>query len=231
MRDTSHRFVSRMQRLAWSSRSRRRLAVVVGSLVSGTGVFAATGLAGGGDHFEELERVSNRGRPALLLPEDRRVLERLASHGHEVGDTRVMGVLGSRVFYRIERDGETSCYAVGPAADTHFRLGKIVCAELFPSRQMPLLDFTTLAREHGSGLPIVVASEGIVADGIVKITFEDAAGKPIRGVRVEDNLFQLRERLPAHAYAIVAHDRAGNAVASRLLPRAPIRDVVLRDRR
>jgi len=198
-----------------SSRARRRLrrlllpavAVVVAVLAAGSAL-ALTGRLGGLLH----------GTPVKdLTPGERFVLS------EEIGATgrvELLATHGSRSFYVIRKAGGALCYAVGerrsnltPAQlELRSRFQALGCLPtgLFPSRALPVLDFSSYRSPPGRRLPgILERLEGFAADPVRKIGVIGADDRIAYTATVEDNAYSAGRADVAGARGLVALDEHG----------------------
>lgn len=170
-----------------------------------------------------LDRVSNRGTPfsSSLGRRDEFALTRMArgagGDGISVGDISILATRGDRSFYRLS----DHCYGVGPAAPTKHVFGAIHCVPKFPSSEAPVLDFTVFGSSAGPDerpqpqTMTVHVSEGIAADGVVKVAFLDAGGQVVADTPVIDNVYRFDPAPAGTALKLVAYNATGNVVFSR----------------
>ncbi len=183
------------------------VAVAVVAAIGGS-VVAATSMAGGETPSLPFDRIGTQGTAVTsLLPRDRNALGRM--HGTTGKQVNRLGTSAGRSYYRIG----SNCYAAGPAGPpAEYSLGQIICVNDFPSTNRPILDFTVFHGDPTRRDVTVWRSEGIAADGVVKVALEDAAGEIADEARVANNTYSFAS-IPAGKFtALVAFDADGKEI-------------------
>jgi hypothetical protein len=183
-------------------------AAVLAVLVVGSAL-ALTGRLGGLLH----------GTPVTdLTPQERFVLSELDMKGK----VELIATHGSRTFYVIRRRDGGLCYAVGerrlnatPAqAALRTRFGAIGCTGrgMFPSRALPVLDFSSYRLKRGEGSARLMGLEGFAADPVARIGVIGSGNRIVYSARVDDNVYSARNTGVTGARGIVALDDEGKAL-------------------
>ncbi|HMI99002.1 MAG TPA: hypothetical protein VK488_04120 [Gaiellaceae bacterium] len=182
----------------------RTLLIVLGSLA------LAACVEGQESAHGRLERISNRGEPVRELSSAQRAILRRATVDPAtlrlLRQHQGLGVLTARSL----RD--EPCYLNASGS----RFGFIACGQTrhrFPSRELPMIDFSSLVARPGDAHPRIRALMGIAADGVSRVAVHFARG-PSYFVPVVANTY-IDRRVPARpAREIVALDSARRALAS-----------------
>jgi hypothetical protein len=196
-----------LRRAARPGRRLRRLllpivVVLVGVLAAGSAL-ALTGRLGRLLH----------GTPVKdLTPNEQFILSELGARGR----VELVAMRESRAFYVIRKPGGGICYAVGesrkgltPAqAELRSRFGAMGCSARgfgFPSRSLPVLDFSYYRLRPGERLPgTLVGLEGFAADPVRKIGVIGPANEISYSTSVEHNVYSALRAEVAGARGIVA---------------------------
>lgn len=201
-----------LRRAARSRRRLRRILLpVVVLLVAALAVGSALALTG---------RLGSllHGTPVKdLTPNERFILsEQLGANGK----VELIAKHGSRAFYVIRKGDGSICYAVGqklhrltPAqVELRTRFGAIGCLAkgVFPSRAMPVLDFSYYRLRRGERLPgTLVGLEGFAADPVRKIGVIGPDNDIAYTTDVDQNVYSARSANVAGGRGIVALDDDG----------------------
>lgn len=157
-----------------------------------------------------LSSVSARGTKVALPARDIRT-KRLA--GSRITELTLLGTIGGRSIYRVG-DSAHPCYGAGDAGAS-WPLGVIACrnaAPYFPSRQMPLFDFSTVGMDRGDGEMHYIRIVGVAADGVASVGLLDRNGATVERLPVRGNVYGA-ESLPTRSgVRLVALDASGNVV-------------------
>ena len=148
-----------------------------------------------------------------LTPNERFVLSELGASGK----VELLATHGSRSFYLIRKRGGGLCYAVGsklrrltPAQiEERSRFGTMGCLAkgVFPSRSMPVLDFSYYRLRRGEHLPgTLVGLEGFAADPVRKIGVIGPGNEIAFTATVEHNVYSAESAEVSGARGIVAFD-------------------------
>jgi hypothetical protein len=152
-----------------------------------------------------------------LTPNERFILsERLNANGR----VELIATHGSRAFYVIRKGDGAVCYAVGaqrknltPAqAELRTRFQAMGCLGkgVFPSRALPVLDFSYYQLRRGERLPgTLVGLEGFAADPVRTIGVIGPDDKIAYTTPVDRNVYSARSARVAGARGIVALDDDG----------------------
>lgn len=186
-------------------RLRRLLPPVVVLLVAALAVGSALALTGRlGSLFH--------GTPVKdLTPNEQFILSELGASGK----VELLATHGSRTFYLIRKADGGLCYAVGthekrltPAQiQERSRFGAMGCLVkgMFPSRAMPLLDFSYYRFRRGDQLPgTLVGLEGFAADPVRKVGVIGPSNEIVYTTRVGHNVYSARSAEVSGARGIVA---------------------------
>ena len=148
-----------------------------------------------------------------LTPNERFVLSELDATGR----VELIAAHGSRTFYVIRKRGGELCYAVGekranltPAqAELRSRFQAIGCLGrgIFPSRAVPVLDFSFYRFRPGEPMPgTLVGLEGFAADPVRKIGVIGPGNRIAYTAPVEHNVYSARSANVVGARGLVALD-------------------------
>jgi hypothetical protein len=183
------------------------LAVVVAALAVGSAL-ALTGRLDGLLH----------GTPVNdLTPSERFILgEELGANGR----VELLATHGSRTFYVVRKARDELCYAVGerranltPAQlELRSRFQAIGCMAkgVFPSRRLPVLDFSSYRLRPGDRLPGTLARlEGFAADPVRKVGVIGPDNGIAYTAPVQDNTYSAGSANVAGARGLVALDEHG----------------------
>jgi hypothetical protein len=157
-----------------------------------------------------LSTVSARGTKVVLPPNDIRT-KRL--HGSRITNVTLLGTIGGRSIYRVG-DSAHPCYGAGNAGAS-WPLGVIVCrnaAPYFPSREMPLFDFSMVGMDRGDAEIHYIRVEGVAADGVASVALLECSGATVERMPVHGNVYGA-ESLPTRSgVRLVALDASGNVL-------------------
>jgi hypothetical protein len=154
--------------------------------------------------------VSAQGTKVALPPNDLRT-KRL--HGSGIDDLTLLGTIGGRSIYRVG-DSAHPCYGAGNAG-AKWPLGVIVCrnaAPYFPSREMPLFDFSTVGMDRGDAEMHYIRVEGVAADGVASVELLDRNGATVERLPVHSNVYGAESLPTMTGVRLVALDERGNAL-------------------
>lgn len=211
------------------SRSQCRILAIAGVLVAlggGCGSAAATEQSDAAASLvgsPALDRLSNQGKAyQSLLPGDKRVLDRMAQHGRKVRVISILATRGDRAFYRVDSE----CYATGPASPTTQSFTSIGCSPDFPSADQPILDFTIFGGVGGNDQSppttlTIQRSDGLAADGVVKVAFLDAGDQVVAETPVTDNTYRFDPVPAGDDLRLVAYSKTGERVFEQPKRAAP----------
>jgi hypothetical protein len=188
-------------------RLRRILLPVVVLLVAALAVGSALALTGRLDGLLHGTPVKD------LTPNEQFVLSELGANGK----VELLATHGSRTFYLIRKRNGGLCYAVGqklkrltPAQiQERSRFGAMGCLAkgLFPSRSVPVLDFSYYRLRRGERLPgTLVGLEGFAADPVRKIGVIGPNKEIVYTTQVEHNVYSAGSAEVVGARGIVALD-------------------------
>jgi hypothetical protein len=197
-----------------SSWSVRRLTVLVAAAVLAVlavgSALALSGRLGGLFH----------GTPVNdLTPRERFLL----SEFDMTGKITLIATRNSRAFYVIRRknDGRL-CYSIGdvrknltPAqaeARTRFGGGSCIDQRVFPSKAMPVLNFSYFSYQRGDAESRLAGLEGFAADPVARIGVIGRDKRIVFSIPVEDNVYTAGKRGIAGARGIVALDKDGKVL-------------------
>jgi hypothetical protein len=188
------------------------LGVVVGAVAAG-GIAWTFGSAHDATRARPtLSTVSAQGRKVALSANDIRT-KRL--HGLRITDLTLLGTIGGRSIYRVEMgDSAHQCYGAGYAG-ARWPLGLVVCrnaAPYFPSREMPLFDFSMVGMDRGDGEMHYIRVEGVAADGVTSVGLLDRDGATVERMPVRGNVYGAESLPTSTGVRLVALDASGNVL-------------------
>jgi hypothetical protein len=157
-----------------------------------------------------LSTVAATGTKITLPPADVRT-KRLRGSG--IGDLTLLGTIGGRSIYRVG-DSAHPCYGAGDTGAA-WPLGVIKCrnaAPYFPSRQMPLFDFSTVGMDRGDAAMHYIRVEGVAADGVASVGVLDQNGETVERLPVQGNVYGVASLPTRTGVRLVALDASGNAL-------------------
>jgi len=200
-------------RRAGSSRRMPRLVVGVAVIVAAVlAVGSALALSG---------RLGNllHGQPVRdLTPRERFILSELDVSGN----VELIATKGSRTFYVIRRRGGQRCYALGeirkgltPAqAELNTRFSAVGCIDprVFPSKAVPVLDFSAYSWHRGEKEASLYGLRGFAADPVAKIGVIGHGNEIVFTTDVEGNVYSIGRKSIPGARGIVAFDRDGKVI-------------------
>ncbi len=197
-----------------SSRSVRRLTVLVAAAVFAVlavgSALALSGRLGGLFH----------GTPVNdLTPRERFLL----SEFDMTGRVKLIATRNSSAFYVIRRNSDGRlCYSIGdvrknltPAqAEARTRFGGSSCIDprAFPSKAMPVLNFSYYSYRPGDAESRLVGLKGFAADPIARIGVIGRDNRIVFSIPVEDNVYTAGKKGIAGARGIVALDKDGKVL-------------------
>jgi hypothetical protein len=194
-----------LRRAGRPHRLRRIVLPVVVLLVAALAVGSALALTGRLDGLL-------RGTPVRdLTPNEQFMLSELGAGGK----VELLATHGSRTFYLVRKRDGGLCYAVGtklkrltPAQiQERSRFGALGCLAkgTFPSRSMPVLDFSYYRLRRGERLPgTLVGLEGFAADPVRKIGVIGRSNEIVYTAPVEHNVYSAGRAEVSGARGIVA---------------------------
>jgi hypothetical protein len=200
-------------RRAGSSRRLPRLvfgiAVLVAAVLAVGSALALTGRLGNLLHGEPVRD---------LTPRERFVLSEL----NVSGKVELIAKKGSRTFYVIRRHGGQRCYALGesrkgltPAqAELNTRFSAVSCIDprVFPSKAVPVLDFSSFFLRRGDKEASLYGLRGFAADPIAKIGVIGHGNQIVLTTDVEGNVYSIGRKSIPGARGIVALDHHGKVI-------------------
>ena len=180
-------------------------ALIVAVLLVGSAL-ALTGRLGGLFH----------GKPVKdLTPAERFTLSEFGSSGK----VELIATRGSRAFYVLPGPNGRICYATGitrhgltPAqAALRSRFGSMGCLArgTFPSRAVPVLDFSYYELRRGDSEQRLVGLEGFAADPVAKVGVIGRDNRVVYSVPVDDNVYSARNVGIRGARGLLAVDEKG----------------------
>jgi hypothetical protein len=192
-------------RRARSERSLPRLVVAVGVLLLAVLVvgsaLALTGRLGNLFHGEPVRD---------LTPRERFILSDLDVNGK----VELIATKGPQRFYVIRRRDGHRCYAIGdtrrlrtPAqAELNMRFSAIGCTDprIFPSRAVPVLDFSSYTLRRGEKEARLMGLRGFAADPVAKIGVIGRGNRIVYTTDVEGNVYGIGRKSIPGARGIVA---------------------------
>jgi hypothetical protein len=193
-----------------SSWSVRRLTVLVATAVLAVlavgSALALSGRLGGLFH----------GTPVNdLTPRERFLL----SEFDMTGKVELIAKRNSKAFYVIRRSDGRVCYSIGDVRknltpfqrETRSRFGGSGCidARIFPSRAVPVLDFSFYSYRRGDPESRLAGLQGFAADPVDRIGVIGRDKRIVFSVPVEDNVYTAGRKGISGARGIVALDKNG----------------------
>jgi hypothetical protein len=186
------------------------LGLVVAAVVAGGIAWTFASASDATKPSPALSTVSAQGTKVALPPNDIRT-KRLRGSG--ISDLTLLGTVGGRSLYRVG-DSAHPCFGAGDAGAT-WPLGVISCrnaAPYFPSREMPLFDFSMVGMDRGDAEMHYIRVEGIAADGVASVRVLDRDGATVERLPVRANVYGA-ESLPTRTgVRLVALDAGGNVI-------------------
>jgi hypothetical protein len=199
--------LGRAKQSSWSPR-RVTLLVAVGLLaVLAVGsALALSGQLGGLFH----------GTPVNdLTPRERFVLSEINMNGK----VSLIATRGSDAFYVIRQPGGRLCYSIGATRrgrtpfqrETRIRFGSIGCPDgrVFPSRAVPVLDYSAYMLRPGDRAASLTALRGFASDPVVRIGVIGRDNRIVYSVPVSQNVYTSGKKRIAGARGIVAFSKEG----------------------
>ena len=191
----------------------RKLTSIAALLLFGAVTAAAFGVSRGSPPEDRFDRVSARalGVATSVPARQREVLER-AGVGAELA---LVGRRGdARFFVGASSDGGARCFVAGWGDGAQLQLGTIGCPLSFPSREQPVLDYSSFRQGLHEPYPHIVEFKGFAADGVEAVGVRDRTGR-VHWAAVANNVYAL-DRVPAlPVEAVLARDAAGKVVYTR----------------
>jgi hypothetical protein len=195
---------------AGGDRKVRRLLLAAAALVAAVLIVgSALALTG---RFDRLLH----GRPVNdLTPRERFILSEFDMKGR----VELVATHGSRAFFVIRKADGSACYFVGrtrqgltPAQAelrTRFGSGGCLAKGIFPSRALPVLDFSFYQLRPGEAEARLMGLEGFAADPVRKIGVIGRDNRVVYSIDVNDNVYTKRGVGIRGARGIVALDEDG----------------------
>jgi hypothetical protein len=160
-----------------------------------------------------------RGTPINdLTPRERFLLSELDMSGK----VELIAKRNSRAFYVIRRSGGRLCYSIGdirrnltPAqAEARMRFGGGSCIDprVFPSKTMPVLNFSYYSYQQGDAESRLAGLEGFAADPVDRIGVIGRDKRIVFSVPVDHNVYTAGKRRVSGARGIVALDEHGKVL-------------------
>jgi hypothetical protein len=157
-----------------------------------------------------LSTVGAPGTKITLPPADVRT-KRLRGSG--ITELTLLGTVGGRSVYRLG-DSAHPCYGAGETSAA-WPLGVIKCrnaAPYFPSRQMPLFDFSMVGMDRGDAAMHYIRVEGVAADGVASVGLLDQNGETVERLPVQGNVYGAASLPTRSGVRLVALDASGNVL-------------------
>lgn len=154
--------------------------------------------------------VSAQGTSVALPPNDVRTKH---LHGSGIDELTLLGTIGGRSIYRVG-DSEHACYGAGNA-DAAWPLGVVSCRNAppyFPSREMPLFDFSTAGMDRTDAEMHYIRVAGVAADGVASVGLLNRSGAMVERLRVQANIYGAESLPTTTGVRLVALDESGNAL-------------------
>jgi hypothetical protein len=128
-------------------------------------------------------------------------------------DLTLLGTIGGRNIYRVGHSAHP-CFGAGDVG-ARWPLGVISCrdaAPYFPSREMPLFDFSMVGMDRGDAEMHYIRVAGVAADGVGSVGLLDRNGETVERLPVHSNVYGA-ESLPTRTgVRLVALDASGNVL-------------------
>lgn len=193
-------------------------AIAVGGATIAAAVAGGLAFAGGSSAPPSppgLDHVSNPGRSVAASAHDAETLAR----GGGRAELRLLGNVGSAVFYRAPGVSGGSCYGSGPASTGHIAI--LACpttpigtpTPAFPSESQPILDMSASVYNAETHTTRLAELSGVAADGVAKVAVVGADAN-LRRAFVSNNLYHVDFDTPFEATKIVAFDLTGREIYS-----------------
>jgi hypothetical protein len=201
-------------------RTRRRLALLVGSVLTALLAVGAAAMALGRTPPPADWNVTPavRGLDAGKLGNRAREALDAAGAGHDVA---VVGDRAGIRFYVGEGTEGQRCYVSGRATDAEAEFGMIACLDrspsAFPSEAQPILDFSAYRGEPAPSTRLFVQwLAGFAANGVGSVGVVTAEGETVTA-RVSNNVYASRNVPSGPVVKVVALGRDGSILWSRPL--------------
>jgi len=196
-----------------SSWSVRRLTVLVAAAVLAVlAVGSALALSGRLGGFLQGTPVND------LTPRERFLL----SEFDMSGKVELIAKRNSKAFYVIRRSDGRLCYSIGEIRknltpfqrETRSRFGGTGCvdARIFPSRAVPVLDFSFYSYRRGDRESRLAGLQGFAADPVDRIGVIGRDKRIVFSVPVEDNVYTAGRKGISGARGVVALDKDGKVL-------------------
>lgn len=150
-----------------------------------------------------------------LTPRERFVLSEINMNG-KVG---LIATRGSDAFYVIRQPGGRLCYSIGDTRkgrtpfqrETRIRFGSIGCPDrrVFPSRAVPVLDYSAYMLSPGAALASLTGLRGFASDPVARIGVIGRDNRIVYSVPVSQNVYTSGKKRIAGARGIVALGKDG----------------------
>jgi hypothetical protein len=211
-----------LRRAKGSSPSIRRLTLLVAvALLAVLAVGSALALSG---------RLSGllHGTPVNdLTPRERFVLSEINMNGK----VSLIATRGSDAFYVIRQPDGRLCYSIGDTRkgrtpfqrETRIRFGSIGCPDgrVFPSRAVPVLDYSAYMLRPGDGSASLTALRGFASDPVARIGVIGRDNRIVYSVPVSQNVYTSGKKRIAGARGIVALGKDGKPLWVQCTARRP----------
>lgn len=150
-----------------------------------------------------------------LTPRERFVLSEIDMNG----SVKLIATRGSDAFYVIRQPGGRLCYSIGDTRkgrtpfqrETRIRFGSIGCPDgrVFPSRAVPVLDYSAYMLRPGDGEASLTALRGFASDPVARIGVIGRDNRIVYSVPVSENVYTSGRKRIAGARGIVALGKNG----------------------
>lgn len=197
----------------------RRMIYAALATVAAVASGVATTIALSGERETGFKALRNEGSPVgALSPGQQRTLE---NRGVDASTVRLYGARDGLAVYAALSKSGAPCYMTGTGDNTEF--GFVACRgdgspDIFPSKALPLLDFSPLMLRAGTRAPTVSWLAGLASNSVAKVGVLMADGS-LFTVPVTNNVYLSREVPPTPAKAIMALDSNGQTVYQKPLER------------
>jgi hypothetical protein len=158
------------------------------------------------------------GTPVKLTPRERFMLGEFDMNGR----VELIAKRGSTAFYVIRRPDGTLCYSIGdvrtnltPAQrEERTRFGASGCTDprIFPSRAVPVLDYSFYSYRRGDREARLAGLRGFAADPVARIGVIGRDKRIVFSIPVQDNVYSAGKKGVMGARGIVAFDRRGKVL-------------------
>ena len=150
-----------------------------------------------------------------LTPRERFIL----SESNMNGNVKLIATRGSDAFYVIRQPDGRLCYSIGDTRkgrtpfqrETRIRFGSIGCVDrpVFPSRAVPVLDYSSYMWRPGARDLSLTALRGFASDPVAKIGVIGRDNRIVYSVPVSQNVYTSGKKRVAGARGIVALGKNG----------------------